>query len=141
MKPDAQFSEAVRLAGNGELDAAESLCRAGLDANAQDVNMLGLLGAILLKGGRVDEANLDALLAERGQILRQFREVGLNKQRRFRFAHVPPLGKAALGVAIDQGDRSFPGEIGLDRDMTTQGCFPRSALLRGENDCPREVSL
>jgi len=56
MQPDTRFKEAVRLAGSGDLGRAETLCRKALQADAQDVNMLALLGAILLRGSRLDEA-------------------------------------------------------------------------------------
>ncbi len=56
MRPDAQFTEAVRLTGDGNLGEAETLCRNALRSDAHDVSMLALLGAILLKGGRIEEA-------------------------------------------------------------------------------------
>jgi tetratricopeptide (TPR) repeat protein len=44
----------------GRVDDAEALCRKTLDQTPDDFNVLGMLGAILLKAGRVDEAQ-DAL--------------------------------------------------------------------------------
>ncbi|MDH3439484.1 MAG: sulfotransferase [Gammaproteobacteria bacterium] len=40
----------------GRVDAAEALCRKTLDHRPNDINVLGMLGAILLKTGRNDEA-------------------------------------------------------------------------------------
>jgi tetratricopeptide (TPR) repeat protein len=56
MQADKLFREAVRLAGENDLVAAESLCRNALAADAENVNMLALLGAILLKSNRPEEA-------------------------------------------------------------------------------------
>jgi len=45
-----------RLINAGQFDQAESVCRAHLKNEADDVNILGLLGAILLKLGKIEEA-------------------------------------------------------------------------------------
>ena len=45
-----------RLINAGQFEQAESICRAHLSNEADDVNILGLLGAILLKLGNIEEA-------------------------------------------------------------------------------------
>ena len=56
MQPDVQFEKAIRLIGEDNLKAAEAVCREVLLSDSEDINMLALLGAILLKGDRLDEA-------------------------------------------------------------------------------------
>ncbi|MEJ8569118.1 tetratricopeptide repeat-containing sulfotransferase family protein [Elongatibacter sediminis] len=48
--------EAVELINNGQIDQAETLCRAAVRRNERDVNMTALLGATLFKARRIDEA-------------------------------------------------------------------------------------
>ena len=45
-----------RLINAGQFDQAESVCRAHLSNEADNVNILALLGAILLKLGNIEEA-------------------------------------------------------------------------------------
>ena len=47
-----------RLINAGQFEQAESVCRAHLSKEADDVNILGLLGAILLKLGNTDDASV-----------------------------------------------------------------------------------
>lgn len=48
--------DVFRLINSGQMPQAESACRAHLDEHPDDINILGLLGAILLKLGRTPEA-------------------------------------------------------------------------------------
>jgi tetratricopeptide (TPR) repeat protein len=48
--------EAVELINRGRIDQAETLCRAAVARNADDVNMTALLGATLLKARKLGEA-------------------------------------------------------------------------------------
>ncbi len=50
------FEQVVTLINSGNIDEAESFCRKALAAIPDDVNMLGLLAAILLKTNRLAEA-------------------------------------------------------------------------------------
>jgi tetratricopeptide (TPR) repeat protein len=52
----ASFTSAIELIGRGRLDEAEAICRAALASNADDINMLALLGALLVKQHRHAEA-------------------------------------------------------------------------------------
>jgi tetratricopeptide (TPR) repeat protein len=63
MQAKEQFRQAMQLAGKGDLDAAEELCRSAVGVDAEDFNALALLGAILLKTGRVEEAEPQLLRA------------------------------------------------------------------------------
>jgi tetratricopeptide (TPR) repeat protein len=54
--PRADFNEAISLIQTGELGAAESRCRATLARYPGDVNMQALLGALLVKMERREEA-------------------------------------------------------------------------------------
>ena len=50
------LSEAVALINAGQIDKAEAICRSGIVRNPDDVNMVALLGATLLKSRQIPEA-------------------------------------------------------------------------------------
>jgi tetratricopeptide (TPR) repeat protein len=50
------LSEAISLINSGRPDKAAAMCRAALERNPDDINMVALLGAILLKGHQIPEA-------------------------------------------------------------------------------------
>ncbi len=54
--PKAVFDQVIALIGAGELVVAETRCRAALEKYPQDVNMQALIGALLVKMDRPDEA-------------------------------------------------------------------------------------
>ena len=54
--PKAVFDEALELVNAGDPVAAERVCRDAVERNPKDVNMLGLLGAVLVKMRRLSEA-------------------------------------------------------------------------------------
>jgi len=54
--PKAAFNEAIRLIDAGDLAVAEARCRAALSKYPGDINMQALLGALLVKMDRRDEA-------------------------------------------------------------------------------------
>lgn len=54
--PKALFDEALELINAGDPVAAEKLCREAVQRNPKDVTMSGLLGAVLIKRRRLDEA-------------------------------------------------------------------------------------
>ena len=51
-----RFDEILELVGRGEYGHAESLCRALLQKYPNDINVLGLRGAVLIKLNRLEEA-------------------------------------------------------------------------------------
>ena len=50
------LSEAIALINAGQIDKAAGLCRSAIDRNPDDINMLALLGATLLKSRNISEA-------------------------------------------------------------------------------------
>jgi tetratricopeptide (TPR) repeat protein len=50
------LSEAIALINSGHLDKAEAICRSAIGRNSEDINMVALLGAILLKSNQIPEA-------------------------------------------------------------------------------------
>jgi tetratricopeptide (TPR) repeat protein len=50
------FSEAIALINGGHIEKAEAICRSCIDRNPDDVNMVALLGATLLKSRQLPEA-------------------------------------------------------------------------------------
>ena len=54
--PKAVFNEAIGLIDAGDLGAAEARCREALAKYPRDVNMQALLGALLVKMDRREEA-------------------------------------------------------------------------------------
>jgi tetratricopeptide (TPR) repeat protein len=62
MAVDKTFEEALGLAQKGDWSGAEERCRLALKTNASDVNVLALLGAVLIKAERFEEA--EAVLLE-----------------------------------------------------------------------------
>ncbi len=52
----ARFDEVLELVNDNRFDEAEARCRAMLEGHPRDVNILGLLGAVLVKTGRYADA-------------------------------------------------------------------------------------
>jgi tetratricopeptide (TPR) repeat protein len=50
------LSEAIALINSGRVDKAEAICRSAIGRNPDDINMVALLGAILLKSNEVPES-------------------------------------------------------------------------------------
>ena len=51
-----QIEKLQKLLATNNLVGAEDLCRKAIHRNSNDVNMIALLGTILMKSGRLDEA-------------------------------------------------------------------------------------
>lgn len=62
---DPQLRKFQKLLAANNLRGAENLCRKAIQRNSNDVNMIALLGAVLLKSGRLDEAERQLRLAIR----------------------------------------------------------------------------
>jgi tetratricopeptide (TPR) repeat protein len=56
LSSQAAFGEAIELINAGQADKAEAVCRAAVERNPEDVNLLGMLGAVLVKMNRLVEA-------------------------------------------------------------------------------------
>ena len=52
----ATFHEAIELVNTGRINQAETSCRLALESMPEDVNLLGLLGAVLIKKREFEEA-------------------------------------------------------------------------------------
>jgi tetratricopeptide (TPR) repeat protein len=50
------LSEAIALINEGQIEKAEAICRTAVSRNAEDINMVALLGATLLKSRKLAEA-------------------------------------------------------------------------------------
>jgi len=50
------INDIFRLINSGQIEGAETACRSYLEKNPDDVNVLGLLGAVLLKLGQIADA-------------------------------------------------------------------------------------
>ena len=50
------LNEAIVLINTGQSDKAEAICRSAVDRNPDDINMVALLGAILLKSNNLTDA-------------------------------------------------------------------------------------
>jgi tetratricopeptide (TPR) repeat protein len=60
--PGAAFNEVIELVQSGQIGEAEALCRAALNDQPRNVNLLGLLGAVLVKSRKFEDA--EAVLKE-----------------------------------------------------------------------------
>jgi hypothetical protein len=78
----------------------------------------------------VDYRQAETLLAKHLKVAREARHSGLRKCRHVSFALVPPIGKAALWIDVDQADRASSRKLSLHRKMPGQGRLARSPLLR-----------
>jgi tetratricopeptide (TPR) repeat protein len=78
LAPKAVFDETIALINAGDLAAAEARCRATLDRHPRDVNLQALLGALLVKLNRTDEAAtlLRAVIAEAPTFAKPHEDLG-----------------------------------------------------------------
>jgi len=121
------INDVFRLINSGQIQHAESTCRSLLEDNPQDVNILGLLGAVLLKLGRTADA-------------RQTLQETIKLEPLFAKPH-EDLGMAYLreGDAIE-ARRYFEKAIQLDGNQASAYAGLAKALLRsGESDAAEEA--
>ncbi len=141
LAPKNLFDEALALINAGDLAAAEARCRATLERFPHDVNIQALLGALLIKLNRADEAEklLRQVIAEAPTFAKPHEDLGflLVEQNRPRDAlpcleravHLDPklehawfkLGQvlAALGRGVE-ADKAFEKcfELSPERRLT-----------------------
>ena len=55
-EPTKQIDQVFRLIRGGQMEQAEQLCRQFTESEPDNINMLGILGAILLKQNKIDDA-------------------------------------------------------------------------------------
>ncbi len=105
--PKAIFEETIARIHAGDFATAEDRCRAALEANPRDVNMLALLGALLIKLGREAEAEkrLKEAIALAPAFAKPHEDLGLLLMQQERAADaVPYLQRATqLDPKLEKG--------------------------------------
>lgn len=127
--PQDVLAKVFELVDGGEFDAAETLCRKQLKKLPDDVNLSGMLGALLLKRGSLDEA-----------------EYELQRTVKLEPAFAKPhedLGLLYLNRQdYERAVRSFRRSIELDAELSSARRGLATALqLAGQEDAAREASL
>ena len=137
--PKAVFNETIGLIKEGQLGTAEARCRAALERYPRDVNMLGLLGALLVKMDRRAEAEaaLRRVIAAAPTFAKPHEDLGYLLMQSGRAADALPVLERAtrldptlerawfnLGKAL-----AFLGR-GKDADVAFEKCFERSPERR-----------
>ncbi len=137
--PKAAFNETIGLINEGQLGTAEARCRAALERYPRDVNMLGLLGALLVKMDRREEAEaaLRDVIAAAPTFAKPHEDLGYLLMQSGRTADALPILERAtrldptlerawfnLGKAF-----AFLGR-GKEADIAFEKCFERSPERR-----------
>ena len=132
LAPKAVFDQAIALIGSGDLVGAEARCRAALAEYPRDVNMLALLGALLIKLERAEEAEatLRQVIAEAPTFAKPYEDLGhllMQKNRApealpvlERATHLDPtLEKAwfTLGRALAMQGRGAEADAAFERSF------------------------
>jgi hypothetical protein len=77
----------------------------------------------------INHRQLEALLPQNIEVRGEARDRCLGKSGIFALALIPPIGKAALRIDIDQHNRPCSGELGLNGEMAGKCSFPRPTFL------------
>lgn len=119
----------------GDLEAAEARCRTGLEQYPRDVNLRGLLGALLIKRQRPDEAEtlLRQVIAEAPDFAKPHEDLGHLLVQQGRAADAVPLLERATGLDPDLENAWFAlGKAlallgrGKEADVAFERCFALS---------------
>jgi hypothetical protein len=89
----------------------------------------------------IDHGEAEALLAKDFKIGSEARDGRLRKGRHVVRPFVPPVGKGALGIDVDEADGASARHLRLHREMTGQGRLARSALLRCHSQNAHSIPL
>ena len=137
--PKSLFNEVIRLIAEGDLGKSEARCRAALEGYPRDVNMMGLLGALLVKMDRREEAEatLRDVIAAAPTFAKPHEDLGILLMLSGRTADALPMLERAtrldptlerawfnLGKAL-----AFLGR-GKEADAAFEKCFERSPERR-----------
>ena len=137
--PKSLFNGVIRLIGEGQLGIAEARCRTALARYPRDVNMMGLLGALLVKMNRHEEAEatLRDVIAVAPTFAKPHEDLGYLMLQAGRTADALPILERAtqldpslehawfnLGKAL-----AFLGR-GKEADAAFENCFARSPERR-----------
>ena len=137
--PKSLFNEAIGLIQAGRLADAETRCRASLVKFPRDVNMMGLLGALLVKMDRREEAEtmLRAVIAAAPTFAKPHEDLGYLLMQSGRTADALPILERAthLDPTLEQAwfnlgkARALLGR-GKEADAAFEKCFERSPERR-----------
>lgn len=137
--PKAVFNETIRLINDGQLGTAEARCRAALERYPGDVNILGLLGALLVKMDRRGEAEttLREVITAAPTFAKPHEDLGYLLMQSGRTADALPILERAtrLDPTLDRAwfnlgkALAFLGR-GKEADVAFEKCFERSPERR-----------
>jgi tetratricopeptide (TPR) repeat protein len=139
LAPKSEFDATLALIQAGDLAAAEKHARAALASWPRDVNMQGLLGALLIKLNRPDEAEalLMRVIAEAPSFAKPYEDLGVLMVQQERAAQaVPYLEKATrLDPKLERawftlGKAYAVLGRGADADVAFEKCFELSPERR-----------
>ena len=137
--PKAVFNEAIGLINAGELAAAETRCRAALERYPGDVNMQALLGALLVKLDRREEAErtLREVIADAPSFAKPHEDLGFLLLQDKRPAEALPILERAtqLDPALERAWFNLGKALALlgrgkEADAAFEKCFERSPERR-----------
>lgn len=137
LAPKSVFDQVIALIGSGDLGAAEARCRAALAEYPRDVNMLALLGALLIKLDRAEEAEakLRQAIAEAPTFAKPHEDLGHLLVQRNRAAEAVPLLERAthLDPKLDKAWFTLGRALAmLGRGAEADAAFERSFELSPE---------
>ena len=137
--PKAIFNEAIRLINAGELGAAEARCRDALVKYPRDVNMQALLGALLVKMDRREEAErtLRAVVVDAPSFAKPAEDLGFLLVQAGRPADALPFLERAthLDPSLERAWFTLGKALALlgrgkEADVAFEKCFERSPERR-----------
>ena len=137
--PKAVFNEAIGLINAGDLGAAEARCREALGRYPGDINMQALLGALLVKMDRRDEAEatLRAVVAAAPSFAKPAEDLGFLLLQVGRPADALPFLERAtrLDPALERAWFTLGKALallgrGTEADVAFEKCFERSPERR-----------
>jgi tetratricopeptide (TPR) repeat protein len=137
--PKALFNEVIALIEEGRLGDAEARCRAALGHYPRDVNMMGLLGALLVKMDRRDEAEatLRQVIAAAPTFAKPHEDLGFLLMQCGRTADALPVLERAtrLDPTLERAWFNLGKALALlgrgqEADAAFEKCFERSPERR-----------
>jgi tetratricopeptide (TPR) repeat protein len=137
LAPKPIFDQTIALINSGDLAGAEARCRAALAQYPRDVNMLALLGALLIKLDRAEEAEatLREVIGEAPTFAKPHEDLGHLLVQRNRAAEAVPLLERAthLDPKLDKAWFTLGRALAmLGRGTEADTAFERSFDLSPE---------
>ena len=120
--------EVLRLVSGGNLDTALSLCRSKLQDAPDDVNLTALLGAILLRSGRLDDAllHLQRAISLEPEFAKPYEDLGALYLER----NDPERAVAAFEKAVSLGGPQSSAVKGLAVSLHRSGRTKEAEAIR-----------